>query len=157
MNGLAKYSKLSDLADQRAPKPDVHSGVQRSSKYTYCTMRKRIEIKFFSCTVDTKHTAWAGREHTFFHTVAKLNVQNVVFFLKKSVLCYAQRTLSNQLKKAKGIHRRVIIILLAEGHGNIWKSLMVRIEVLLWDRKKSISWLMRCSKLFWCFCLKGET
>lgn len=83
VNGLAKYSKLSDLADQRAPKPDVHSGVQRSSTYTYCTMRKTIEIKFFSCTVDTKHTAWAGRGHTFFYAVAKLNVQNVLFILKK--------------------------------------------------------------------------
>jgi len=29
------------------------------------------------------------------------------------------------------MHRKVIIILLAEGHGNIWKLLMVRIEVQL--------------------------
>lgn len=74
VNGLAKYSKLSDLADQWAPKPDVHSGVQRSSKYTYCTKRRAIEIKFLSCTVSTNHTVWAGRGHTFFSSVAKLNV-----------------------------------------------------------------------------------
>lgn len=60
-------------------------------------------------------------------------VRMLHFFLKKgattvTVALHKREYWFSSLQsgqKAKGMHRKVIIILLAEGHGNIWKLLMV--------------------------------